>query len=95
MALIFAAIDQQVSLLLQGDALYALLQGQSIESLEIKNYLKAFGTLSLYDIEHIYVCEHSMKQRGLDITRFAYDIITLDTSEKQALLQQQHQVVTI
>lgn len=95
MALIFAAIDQQVSLLLQGDALYALLQGQSIESLEIKNYLKAFGTLSLYDIEQIYVCEHSMKQRGLDIAQFAYDIITLDTSEKQALLQQQHQVVTI
>ena len=95
MALIFAALDQEVSLLLQGDAIYALKSAQSIDTLGIKNYLKAFGTLSLYDIEQIFVCRASLKLADIDPETLSYDVNVLDTSEKQSLVSQQTQVVTL
>ena len=95
MALIFAAIDQKVNLLLQGDALFALKSDQPIDTLGIKNYLKAFGTLSLYDIEKIFVCQTSMKKLNLKITDFAFDVETLNTNQKYELINQQTQVVTL
>lgn len=95
MALIFAAIDQEVSLLLQGNALFGLLAGQSIDTLCLKNYLKAFGTLALYDIDQIYVCAQSLEELNLKESQFAFDVIALDESEKRELLTKQHQVVTL
>lgn len=95
MALIFAAIDQEVSLLLQGNALFALLAGQFIDDLNIKNYLKAFGTLALYDIDHIYVCAQSLKDLGINESQFAFDVVALDENAKRTLLSKQHQVVTL
>lgn len=95
MALILAAFDQKVNLLLQGDALFALKTEQTTEQLNIKNYLKSLGTLSLYDIEHIYICHGSMQELGLTSDNFAYDVIALNHQQKQHLINQQTQVVTL
>lgn len=64
-ALIFASFEQKVALFFQGDGVYQLVDKQTPELINVKNYLKTFSAFEFYDIEDIYVCEHSLKQRNL------------------------------
>ena len=95
MTLIYAAIDQQANLLLKGSALYALLDNCQIEQMNVKNYLKTFGTLSLYDIDQIYICSESMEQLKLDETQFYFDVEVVDNQQQSKMFEQCDQVVTL
>lgn len=96
MTLIFAAIEQNISLLFQGPAVLSLKQGQTPEALKLKNYFKTFGTLSLYDVEHVYVCENSLQRYSLTLNDLTIDDVTaLDENAKKCLTQQQDFVVTL
>ena len=64
-ALIFGSYEQAVSLYIQGDGVYQLIAHQQPEKVQQKDFLKTFAALEFYDIENIYVCHHSLIQRGL------------------------------
>ena len=64
-ALIFGSYEQSVSLYFQGDGVYQLIAEQQPEKVQQKDFLKTFAALEFYDIENIYVCHHSLIQRGL------------------------------
>jgi tRNA 2-thiouridine synthesizing protein C len=64
-ALIFGSYEQAVSLYFQGDGVYQLIAEQQPEKIQQKDFLKTFAALEFYDIENIYVCHHSLIQRGL------------------------------
>lgn len=64
-ALIYGSYEQDISLFFQGEAVRQLLNNQSTEKVNIKNYLKTMSALEFYDIENIYVCKNSLVERGL------------------------------
>ena len=65
-ALIFGSFEQKVSLFFQGDGVYQLIAGQDGSLVSVKDYLKTFSAFKFYDIEDIYVCQQSLKNRQLE-----------------------------
>ncbi|MFD2166732.1 sulfurtransferase complex subunit TusC [Thalassotalea euphylliae] len=65
MALIFGSYEQTVALFFVGDGVWQLKDATKPELLNVKNYLKTFNALAFYDVEEIYVCAKSLKERGL------------------------------
>ncbi|WP_105189847.1 sulfurtransferase complex subunit TusC [Pseudoalteromonas sp. T1lg48] len=95
LVLIFAAIDQEVSWLLEGDAVLALSAQQQPKLLGQKDFTKALKMLELYDIDSIYVCAESLAARGLDDTSLILEVKSAHAQDKQALLAQASQVVVL
>ncbi|KEQ16271.1 sulfurtransferase complex subunit TusC [Endozoicomonas numazuensis] len=65
-ALVSATYDIPTSLLLMGDGVYQILDGQSPEQLGRKNLSSMFQSLELYGIETVYVDGESLEERNLD-----------------------------
>jgi tRNA 2-thiouridine synthesizing protein C len=42
-----------------------LLPNQQPEKVLARNYIATFGVLPLYEVEHCYLCEASLQERGL------------------------------
>ncbi|WP_105265562.1 sulfurtransferase complex subunit TusC [Pseudoalteromonas sp. T1lg76] len=93
--LIFAAIDQEVSWLIEGDAVFALLAEQQPKLLGQKDFTKALKMLELYDIDSIYVCSESLSDRGMDESALILDVKNALAQDKQALLAKATQVVVL
>lgn len=64
-ALAFAAYEQKVAILFIGDGVYQLLEKQLSETIGQKSHPKLLSALPMYDIEDIFVCDQSLKARGL------------------------------
>ncbi|WP_281557216.1 sulfurtransferase complex subunit TusC [Thalassomonas sp. RHCl1] len=64
-ALIFGSYEQNIALFFMGDGVYQLIDKQNPELINQKNYLKTFSAFEFYDIEQVYVCAQSLKDRGL------------------------------
>lgn len=75
LALILGSFEQAPSLFFIGDGVWQLTE-QSIAMTGAKDFLKTMQALSFYDIENIYVCEHSLYQRNLT-NNFALDDVTV------------------
>ncbi|TMP25795.1 sulfurtransferase complex subunit TusC [Pseudoalteromonas rubra] len=95
MALIFAALDQNISWLFKGPAVLALKQGNNASTLGIKNYFKQLKTLEIYDVEQVYVCAEAMKRFALTPDDLNIDAQLLSVDEQQVLLSQQSKVVSL
>ncbi len=95
MTLIFAAVEQDVSLLLHGPAVLALKDGQTPQNLGLKNYFKSLKTLDIYDVEQVYACEASFKRYGLTETDLLMKVEVINTEQQSALIASQDQVVTL
>jgi len=92
-ALIFAAIDQNVSILFKGDAVFCLHAEQKPALANLKDYFKTLKMLELYDVENIYACQQSLELRGIDINNLHLDCtIVNNTHIKAILLEQDHLV---
>ena len=65
-ALIFGSYEQEVSLFFQGEGVRQLVAEQLPELINVKNYLKTFAALEFYDIENVYICHDSLKERQLN-----------------------------
>lgn len=67
--LMAAAFDQRVDVVFVGDGVFAMLDNQQPEKLDMKNILPVFGTLSLYGINGVTVEEEALKERSLLISQ--------------------------
>lgn len=94
LALAAGSFGQQVSLFFIDDGVLQLLKQQSPQQIEYKNYSKTFAALEFYDIEHAYVCQNSLQQRGLTAGQLCIDANIIELSKLQDLLKQHSHIVT-
>lgn len=64
-AMIMGSYEQPVSLFFHGEGVRQLIANQQPETIGMKDYLATFSALTFYDVEHLYVCEKSLKTRAL------------------------------
>lgn len=91
-ALIMGSYEQDVSLYFAGEGVWQLIDGQSPETLHVKNFLKTFSAFEFYDLNHVYVCSDSLKQRGLS-ANFHIDNVTVLNKTDFSMKLHQHSVV--
>jgi tRNA 2-thiouridine synthesizing protein C len=91
-ALIFGSYEQAVSLYFQGDGVYQLVAKQQPELIQQKDFLKTLAALEFYDIENIYVCHHSLNQRGLS-DKFSIENVQVLNQDDFSTSLHQHQTI--
>lgn len=89
-ALIMGSYEQPTCLYFHGDGVWQLIDKTNPEIVSVKNFLKTFEALTFYDIEHIYVCQQSLVQRGLKTVKDLTGITLLNEAEFAASLKQHH-----
>jgi tRNA 2-thiouridine synthesizing protein C len=62
-----AAYEQCISLIFLADGVFQLLPAQNSHSIGQKNLEKQLSALGLYGVEQIYVCQTSLRERGLSV----------------------------
>ena len=67
LALIFGSYEQAISLFFHNDGVWQLINGQQPQVIQQKDYLKTFSAFDLYDIQHVYVAQESLDERGLSV----------------------------
>lgn len=92
LALAAALFDQKVSLLLQSDGVFQLLQDQNPAEIEQKNLSAMQQALPLYDVEDLFYCADSLQERGIDQNRLALPAKALSRSEIALLIRQQDHI---
>ncbi len=80
LALIFGSYEQSPSLFFCGDGVFQLIENQSPELINSKDFLKTFAAFEFYDIENIYVCKASLNERNLAETFHLPNVQILETS---------------
>ncbi|ESP93306.1 MULTISPECIES: sulfurtransferase complex subunit TusC [Pseudoalteromonas] len=95
MALIFAAVDQEVSWLFKGPSVLALKKGQQPSKLGIKDFLKQLKTLEIYDVDRIFVCESALAQFALTPDQMSIDIEALNIDQQKVLISTQEHVIKL
>lgn len=95
LALIFAAFDQQVSVIFVDDGVYQLLDNQQPELLENKDFLATMKVFELYDIERVVVSRDDMACRGVADSALSMDVAPLSNQQIAQLLTTFDHVVTM
>lgn len=88
-----ASFGQEVCLVFLEDGVFQLLKDQTPESIEHKNYSKTFAALAFYDVEDIFVCQHSLDSRQLTPEDLCVDVTLLSHQDVVSKLKT-HPVVT-
>lgn len=94
LALALAAVEHQVSMLFQDDAIYQLVApdfGQA--NAPLKAFQKSFGLFALYDIGPCLVCQQSLAARGLAQLSLPDGFVRADSAAIQAAMQQADQLI--
>lgn len=88
--LIMAAFEQDLSMTFIGDGVFALVKNQDTKDLGSKGYIKTYGALEDYGVEHFYVDRRSMEERGLTEADFAIPVQVVSADEIGRLIDEQH-----
>ena len=88
-----AAVDHQVSVIFSDDAVYQLVKATDSAELMIKDFRRSFKLFELYDIEDVYICAESLRQRQLQASELVLDLQLLKSAELSQLLYTQHHVI--
>lgn len=88
-----AAVDHQVSVIFSENAVYQLVKADDSAELMVKDFRRSFKLFELYDIEHLYICADSLRQRQLQVNELVLDLQPLESAELSQLLYTQHHVI--
>ncbi|MCA1930818.1 sulfurtransferase complex subunit TusC [Rheinheimera sp.] len=93
--LIFAlsAVDHQVSVVFSDDAVYQLVQSTDSSELMVKDFRRSFKLFELYEIENLYICAESLRQRQLQANVLVLDVQPLESAELSQLFSTQQHVI--
>lgn len=94
-ALAGGAFDLPVSMLWQGEGVYQLLAGQQPDALQQKNLQAQLGSLPLFGIEQLYVCQDSLQERRISPEQLVIEAQPVTTDERRRLLTDHAQVLVI
>ncbi|MFC3394000.1 sulfurtransferase complex subunit TusC [Brenneria rubrifaciens] len=93
--LAMSALTEEVGVFFIGDGVLQLLPSQQPEKILMRDYIATFGVLPLYDIENCYVCETSIRQRGIDLsTDWVLDVELLSPDALHDKLADYHSVLS-
>ena len=90
--LIGAAFEQRVSLLFLDDGVFVLKRGQSPGAIGLKDFARGFRALPDYDVEHVYVEDRSLAERGLAPDDLIMDVETVSPARAAEIIDA-HDVV--
>ena len=85
LSLIFGAYEQEVTVVFYQEGVFQTLAHQVPEKIGQKDYLTAFKTLDIYDIEQVFVCQKSLEKFGLSGKELITDIEPVSHSQLLAL----------
>ncbi|MBM7074520.1 sulfurtransferase complex subunit TusC [Shewanella sp. 202IG2-18] len=93
LAMLSASFDQHVKLIFLDEGVFNLLKGQSPELLGGKDYLSTLKALPLYDIDDVYVCEHSLSVNLLEKNELFIDCILVTQQRIRTLINEADEVL--
>ena len=64
-ALLFGSFEQDIQLILLNDAVSHVVKNQQPKLLGSKDYTAVYNALPFYDIEQVFVCQHSLNIRNI------------------------------
>ncbi|MGH1440839.1 MAG: sulfurtransferase complex subunit TusC [Cellvibrionaceae bacterium] len=85
---------QKLTLIFMGDGVLQLLKDQQPQEIQQKSLQKQLTALALYDIERVFVCEHSLEQRAIDSSRLSIPTTQLDQEHLRILLHEQDSLLS-
>ena len=94
-AMVAAVFDFQTSVLFRGEGVYCLLADQNADNLPNKTLARVLSAMPAYDINQIYVCEHSLQQFGLEVDQLIDGVSLISTDAIGTLLNNQDAVLGV
>lgn len=76
------------------DGVYQLKKEQNPDSIDFKNFAKAFRALEMYDVEKLFVEQESLSERGLTESDLLVDVEVISREQTKALIDQQDVVLS-
>ena len=74
-----SALTDELAVFFIADGVFQLLPGQKPDTVLARDYIATFKLLGLYDIERCWVCEASLRERGLAMqTSFVVEVTPLE-----------------
>lgn len=90
------AFDLPIGLLFMDDGTFQLLPEQNAAVIEQKNLTANLQALSLFGVDDLYACNHSLTERGISPASLAVpDVQPLSAEEIRALFDRYDQVITL
>ena len=89
-----SAYCDNISALFIGDGVYQLMRGQQLDGILSKDYSPMFKLFELYDIEQVYVCESSLRERGLQAGDLIIDVTLLPRPQLSEQLHLADKILT-
>lgn len=94
-ALAASVYDQNISYLFMDDGVFQVLKNQQSQEIDQKNISATLKALPLYGIEHIYVHEESLLERGIIADELIFDDAQiLNNQDVAKLLNDQDQLMS-
>ena len=94
LALAMSAFNESLSLFFIDDGVYQLLARQTPGEILQKHYQPVFKMLALYDVENIYVCDRSLRERGLTVEMLVLEVKAINKQQLQEQLNVQDQLLS-
>lgn len=95
-ALAGGAFDLPIGMLFMDDGVFQLLPAQQSAAIQQKDLTANLQALTLFGVEELYACEHSLAERGIAQTNLdAESLQRLPTAGISALIDRYDQVITI
>ena len=88
-AMVSAIFDHNVNILFRAEGVWSLLSDQDGELLNFKTYSKVLSALSTYEIDNLYFCEDSIKERHINPDQIDIPVKSLSLNEQQQLIANQ------
>lgn len=95
LSLIFGAYEQHVSVVFIDQGVFQTIAHQDPESIEQKDYLSTIKALDIYDIEQVFVSQHSLQKYGFQHSELLPDIEPINAESLHTLKQQADHVYVI
>ncbi|KMM83238.1 tRNA 2-thiouridine synthesizing protein C [Pseudomonas taetrolens] len=90
------AFDLPIGLMFMDDGVFQLLPEQNAAAIQQKNLTANLQALSLFGVDELYACAHSLGERGISPAALAVDDVrALSTEDVRALIDRYDQVITL
>lgn len=89
-----SAYCEDITVVFFADGVYQLLASQETDGILSKDYAPMFKLFDLYDVENVYVCQHSLAERGLANADLVIDAEKLSLESVRQILQQANKVLS-
>ncbi len=87
-ALTLAAFEQEIALLMTGDAPFLLLKAQQPELIDQKNIANSFAALPMYDIDKVYIDQISLTTHHLTSDQMTIPYLASNPQQMAQLIRE-------